>query len=142
MYLRFHGPLWTNLYLAAVVVLCAIIVFENPSTMWRYLVPHDEPLLHIPMGALREDGTTGASVPVAQALSMNVLEIGLCCLFAYDYRMRLIIFRAGQRQNYYKYTKKERKTKDRKVCCESVVCVCVCVCACVAHLRGVHRCVH
>ena len=65
-------------------------------------------------GALREDGTTGASVPVPLSIALNCVEIGLCVVFFFDYVMRKKIFYSGAKHGYYKYTAKERKTKNRK----------------------------
>ena len=114
LYAFFHGNAWYWTYIVAVFLLCALIIFENPSTMWRYLVPHDEFLLHIPFGAIGEDGKPGAMVSVEQSIAFDLLEILLCGVLFYDYYMRRIIYKTGNKKAYYKYTKKERRNKRRK----------------------------
>lgn len=114
LYLFFHGFVWNAVYLTAVMLLCVIIVFENPSTLWHYIVPQDSPYISIPFGELREDGTPGASVPLELSLFLNCFEIALCAIFYYDYHMRRELYASGNNKKYYEYTKKERNIKNRK----------------------------
>jgi hypothetical protein len=102
LYTFFHGSMWKAIYMVSVVLLCLLIVFENPSTMWIYLIPDDADIVSIPLGALNEDGTPGPSVPVELSVVLNAVELLLCSVFIYDYSMRREIFRSGDKRQYYK----------------------------------------
>ena len=50
LYAFFHGSTWNTIYFTSVVLLCALVIFENPSTVWKYSIPQDEPLIALPFG--------------------------------------------------------------------------------------------
>ena len=50
LYFFFHGKVWYWTYIVAVLLLCSLIIFENPTTVWIYLVPQDEPYIVNPLG--------------------------------------------------------------------------------------------
>ena len=51
LYNFYHSRLWTAVFVTTVVLQCTIIIFENPSTVWIYLVPHDEAYFRVPFGS-------------------------------------------------------------------------------------------